>query len=525
MIDPITQLGILVVNVGCNVYNNLKAKRLGAELQSRQQEFVRAQTDRQFERMRQLQSEAEQLQIELDDEVHSQRLNDIKHEYDNLLTSTAFAANILDWPLNSLPFLIKGESLGTMLGVTRKDIAIHCFFTISNNKSFNENIYAELDQKIEQFCNLNYGPTSSHQMIYYGNGWKRNVEPTKGRVDQLKSNLNSLPTILISPHFSSITKKMSFEVSIWGMGLSEEYDSIFSVYPNEDYFSYNYTNETNFADDDVKLCSLEELPLYIASIYAYISDVYYHKYYRIPPILPSVLQGMPEAKQYIGLYKDNYLKLSNFNSNESQLLNSINALATIRSLSLYYSKEEYLHKLQHLTSIIYDAILNNYISNTSLPVVVEVLKQIEGETSDNELLTLIKKCNDEINKGFVINKLSVDDINNISHRVECVDVFDLGEMIDRYETFIEKNHRELDKDNLSLYFQLIDNGIIDIHIMENDSKMILVFRVPFNYRIKYQTIKRRKQFNSIFKNRPALFCRTDRIPHLREIYNSDMLIF
>ena len=121
------------------------------------------------------------VQIELDDEVHRQRLKDIEHEYDNLLTSTAFAANILDWPLNSLPFLIKGESLGTMLGVTRKDIAIHCFFTISNNKSFNDNIYAELDQKIEQFCNLNYGPTSSHQMIYYGNGWKRNVEVTKGR--------------------------------------------------------------------------------------------------------------------------------------------------------------------------------------------------------------------------------------------------------------------------------------------------------------------------------------------------------
>ena len=57
MIDPITQLGILVVNVGCNIYNNIKAKNIGTELQSKQQEFIKAQTDRQFDRMRQLQLE------------------------------------------------------------------------------------------------------------------------------------------------------------------------------------------------------------------------------------------------------------------------------------------------------------------------------------------------------------------------------------------------------------------------------------------------------------------------------------
>lgn len=525
MIDPITQLGILVVNVGCNIYNNIKAKNIGTELQSKQQEFIKAQTDRQFDRMRQLQLETEQLQNELDDEVHRQRLEDIEREYDNLVTSLAFKETIHDWPLNSLPFVIKGESFGSFLGC-KPSIAIHCIFAISNSKAFNENLYAELDQRIEQFCNLNYGPTSSHPIIYYGNGWRRNVEVTKGRVDQLCTNLNTLPTILIEPHFTADTGRLKFVVSIWGMGLSSSNATTISIYPREEDFSYGYTFDTDFSNDDIKLCSLEELPIYISTIYSYVADIYYNKYYHIPPVLPSVLNQLPEGKLWSRLYKDNYLKLSaSYERKEEILLDPLNAVSTFRSLFIYYSKEEFSNKLDEMINILNEALRNNSISTEELPSIAHELELIAKEVDNEKLRTFITYCQSEIDRGFILDKISFEHINEISIEEQNVDSLDLAEFIERYENFISEYSHLLDINNLSLYFKLIDNNKIDIHIMENDSLKVLLCRKPFNFRVFYQNIKRRKQFNSIFKNRTSLYCKTGRIAHLKEMYNSDMLIF
>lgn len=525
MIDPITQLGILVVNVGCNIYNNIKAKNIGTQLQSKQQEFIKAQTDRQFDRMRQLQAETEQLQNELDNEVHRQRLEDIESEYDNLLTSYAFKEAIHDWPLNTLPFVMKGETLGSFLG-TRSGIAIHCIFSISNSKAFNENLYAELDQKIEQFCNSNYGPTSSHPLLYYGNGWKRNIEVTKGRIDQISTNLNSLPTILIEPHFSADTGRLNFVVNLWGMGLHGAKTTTISIYPKEEDFSYSYSENTDFSNSDVKLCSLEELSIYISAIYSYIADIYYYKYYRIPPILPSVINQLPDGKLFSRLYKDNYLKLStSYDCQEDILLDPVNAISIFRSLYIYYSKEEFSDKLHEMIGLLDEALRNNLIPIADIPAILQEFQLIEANVDSQKVRDFVANCQSELNRGFVLDKVSLENIEDISLEEQYCDTFDLAEIIERFEEFIRQNSHLLCINNLSLYFQLIDDNKIDIHIMESDSFKVLLCRKPFNYRVFYQNIKRRKQFNSIFKGRTSLYCKTERIQCLKDMYNSDMLIF
>ena len=113
--DPIT---MMVASIGMQFFNNYANSKKNEEIQEKQREFQRAAAEHDFERMRKLQAESAKLALELEAEVHKERVEDINNNYDALLDNFAHSFAIQNWPLNVLPFVMKGESFGTLFNGT-----------------------------------------------------------------------------------------------------------------------------------------------------------------------------------------------------------------------------------------------------------------------------------------------------------------------------------------------------------------------------------------------------------------------
>ena len=74
MIDPIT---MMVASIGMQFFNNYANSKKNTEIQKKQREFQKAAAEHDFERMRKLQAESAKLALELEAEVHKERVEDI----------------------------------------------------------------------------------------------------------------------------------------------------------------------------------------------------------------------------------------------------------------------------------------------------------------------------------------------------------------------------------------------------------------------------------------------------------------
>ena len=104
MVDPIT---MMVASIGMQFFNNYANSKKNSEIQKKQREFQKAAAEHDFERMRKLQAESAKLALELEAEVHKERVEDINSNYDALLENFAHSFAIQNWPLNVLPFIMK----------------------------------------------------------------------------------------------------------------------------------------------------------------------------------------------------------------------------------------------------------------------------------------------------------------------------------------------------------------------------------------------------------------------------------
>lgn len=178
--------------------------------------------------MRKLQAESAKLALELEAEVHKERIEDINSNYDALLENFAHSFAIQNWPLNVLPFIMKGESFGSLFNGTTQSVNMHCIFTPSNCDWFNEMFYDDIDLRLEAEMNNNWNAQSTHPIVYYGGGWNRRSlkhgvsQPNPIDLDDielLKTNLKNVPVLVVTPYFDPW---LHFRVKLWGMGKDSE---------------------------------------------------------------------------------------------------------------------------------------------------------------------------------------------------------------------------------------------------------------------------------------------------------------
>lgn len=292
---------MMVASIGMQFFNNYANNKKNKEIQAQQREFQKAAAVHDFDRMRKAQAAAAKLALELEEEVHKERVEDIEKSYDTLLENLAHSFAISNWPLNVLPFIMKGESFGSLFGGTSKSISMHCILTPSNCQWFNEYFYDDLDLRVEAEMNNNWNAQSTHPVVYYGGGWNRRQTKPNGMsipslidlddIALLKNKLKQIPTMIITPYFDPY---LYFRVQLWGMGKDSNipfridipYGEIKS---NQRIFSYDYNKDCQQElTDDFFNSTMEEFVPYLTCLIGFVADKYFWSIYGRSALLPQI---------------------------------------------------------------------------------------------------------------------------------------------------------------------------------------------------------------------------------------------
>lgn len=305
--DPVT---MMVASIGMQFFNNYANNKKNEEIQEKQREFQRAAAEHDFERMRKLQAESAKLALELEEEVHKERVEDINNNYDALLDNFAHSFAIQNWPLNVLPFVMKGESFGTLFNGTTQSVNMHCIFTPSNCEWFNKNFYDDIDLRLEAEMNSKWNTQTTHPIVYYGGAWNRR-SMNKGisfpnsvdldDIELLRIKLKDIPVVVVTPYFDPW---LHFKVRLWGMGKDSETPYRIDIPHGDDIefsqriFSYNYHKDDIEITEDFENTTIEEFVPYLEYLIGFIADKYFWSMYGICPQLPTLLCKQGEVDRH-----------------------------------------------------------------------------------------------------------------------------------------------------------------------------------------------------------------------------------
>lgn len=455
--DPmlIAMLGSIGLQFFTNNKNNAKAR----EIQESQKEYQKAAQLRQFERMRNIQSEQARLAMELEMEIHKERMDEIEKEYDEVLDRLIDNIALQNWPLNVLPFIMRGESYGSLIRNGSKTIAIHCILTPSNCPNFNKEIYKELDFRLEAQMNSNWNPMTTHPVVYYGGAWKKNSSNEDDLITDiqlLRTQISSIPCMVITPYFENCG--LTFHVNMWGMG---EDRPTFTIVPPSNLFSYEsyykkgldygYTEEYG---DDLYNTTIEEFVPYIESLIGFVADKYFWSMYGIAPVFPSLLSSLIENKQIIHeecqqLYKNMLL----YNDCTYRSKNCLELYDNIKSL---YTYKERISLLDDFASKRLDEKKMDY---SHLPIIELLISKYEDEVKKKHYIGLKEKI--------------LKDYTSFEN-VYCATVDELHYVIKSY----------IQKRNCSrAVFKVLDNSLIIVvpknnDILQNGQYLICSTRTP-----------------------------------------------
>ena len=491
--DPIT---MMVASIGMQFFNNYANNEKNDEIQAQQREFQIAAAEHDFERMRKAQAAAAKLALELEAEVHKERVEDIEKGYDTLLDNFANSFAITDWPLNVLPFIMKGESFGTLFGGTAKSISMHCILTPSNCAWFNEYFYDDLDFRVEAEMNNIWNAQSTHPVVYYGGGWNRRQNNLNGGtapslidlddIALLKNKLKQIPTMIITPYFDPY---LHFRVQLWGMGKDANTPFRIDVPQGEiasssRIFSYDYKKENNTPEltDDFFNTTMEELVPYLTCLIGFIADKYFWSMYGMAPLLPKLVQTNWQFKLLKDRIHTKYSQLlkSSFKQNNEKTFND----AFIRKeslMSLYKGTKPIIDYHEQSQFII--SLLNRTTGGLGVSInSIERCKNLDGYFTTEDL-PFLRDLIAEMHDEQIKEKLS-DVYDIIKSQIVCSTIeyesLTILEILEHAQDVLENNYNkevivEI-HENFVLIALLADDGETFINDSENPKCLILQYK-------------------------------------------------
>lgn len=516
--DPIT---MMVASIGMQFFNNYANSKKNEEIQEKQREFQRAAAEHDFERMRKLQTESAKLALELEAEVHKERVEDINSNYDTLLDNFAHSFAIQNWPLNVLPFVMKGESFGTLFNGT-KSINLHCILTPSNCDWFNKNFYDDIDLRLEAEMNNNWNAQSTHPVVYYGGAWNRR-SMVKGisvpnivdldDIELLRVKLKDVPVVVITPYFDPW---LHFKVKLWGMGKDSDAPYRIDIPHGNDIdysqriFSYDYHKDQTELTEDFENTTIEEFVPYLECLIGFIADKYFWSMYHIVPLTPTYIASKETLRFPSDIRK---LYLSEVESKEESRTDTLydieRRLEYIESLSVFLDRKKCqaleIELLLYANSLI--GLSDNQISTLS-----EFKEYIKGHE--------VKIIADSVKR--------LQDIDSIEYKKDETNCLDLSEYARKFKIFIERNADRFDINSASMYIRHQAYNTFDIHVYDMENQCFIIQKEGFDYKISARKIKNVYNVKSIFKNKIGgyILCRYNRIEKLiEELNNTNILIY
>lgn len=419
MLDPVT---MMVASIGMQFFNNYANSEKNKEIQDKQREYQKAAAEHDFERMRKLQAESAKLALELEAEVHKERMEEINSNYDALLENFAHSFAIQNWPLNVLPFIMKGESFGNLFNGTSNSVNMHCIFTPSNCDWFNKMFYDDIDLRLEAEMNNNWNAQSTHPIVYYGGGWnRRSVHngiscPNPIDLDDiglLQTHLQNVPVMVVTPYFDPW---LHFRVKIWGMGKDSEVPFRIDIPHGANIefskrvFSYDYNKDMKEEmTEDFINTTIEEFIPYMECLIGFVADNYFWTMYKTIPHLIDIkkMEILPNSIQIAyDVQLEKYTHRSVYNIEKALDYCHIYKKQQAEKKVLFV-----LEKNFHEKGIEYDtskSIYSNYtdclIHLSDIPVICKL--QESGYLSEDEMRNLVKKtCIDNYIYVLSINEL------------------------------------------------------------------------------------------------------------------------
>lgn len=514
---------MMVAGVGMQFFNNYANNKKNDELQAKQREFQRAAAAQDFERMRKLQAESARIALELEEELHKERMNDINNQYDSVLDNFAHSFTISNWPLNVLPFIMKGESFGSLIHGSNKSINMHCIFTPSNCDWFNHIFYDDIDLRLESKMNNNWNAQSSHPIVYYGGAWNRQCgESTTvnlNDIDLLKINLRGIPTMVVTPYFDPW---LHFRIEIWGMG-KDTINPFRIEIPHGDIdfesriFSYEYNkNEKGYIDDeDFQNSTINEFVPYLESLIGFVADKYFWSNYKITPALPGIIKEYSSTKMYKQFNNAYLMDLkTELSSNNPSTIEGINKQYNYIEAVIPIIDQEHKNTLH--TSFM------SYLNRTYVPL-ADNSNNIPS--SYNKISLFIKKEQEKCNQFKWV--LPQDDNNEYTTLLD-IKRLNLATYLHEAISFIKNNIDRLRIESVSIYIKHIDFKTFYLKIYDIENKQILKTLYGYDYKLTTDRPIHYRNIMDLFKNQnPGLIiCRYHRIEKLIEtINNESKLIF
>ena len=454
---------MMVASIGMQFFNNYANSKKNTEIQEKQREFQKAAAEHDFERMRKLQAESAKLALELEAEVHKERVEDINSNYDSLLENFAHSFTIQNWPLNVLPFIMKGESFGSLFNGTAQSINLHCIFTPSNCDWFNEMFYDDIDLRLEAEMNNHWNAQSTHPIVYYGGGWNRRSlkygvsQPNLIDLDDiglLETHLKNIPVLVVTPYFDPW---LHFRVKLWGMGKDCELPFRIdiphgNIEKQKRIFSYDYNKETKVEmTDDFLNNTIEELVSYLESLIGFVADKYFWGMYHIVPLAPTYI-----ASKEALCFPSDIRKL---------YLSEVETKQEYRTDTLY----DIERKLEYIESL--SVILDRKKCQTLEIELLSYANSLIG-LSDNQISTLSELK--EYLKGQEVKIIAdsikrLQDIDSIEYKKDETDYLDLSEYARKFKLFIERNADRFDINSASMYIRHQAYNTFDIHVYDMES--------------------------------------------------------
>lgn len=517
--DPIT---MMVASIGMQFFNNYANSKKNEEIQEKQREFQRAAAEHDFERMRKLQAESAKLALELEAEVHKERVEDINNNYDALLDNFAHSFAIQNWPLNVLPFVMKGESFGTLFNGTTQSVNLHCILTPSNCEWFNREFYDDIDLRLEAEMNNKWNAQTTHPIVYYGGAWNRrsmnrgisvpNVVDLDD-IELLRVKLKDVPVVVITPYFDPW---LHFKVKLWRMGKDAEAPYRIDIPHGNDIeysqriFSYDYHKNQTELTEDFENTTIEEFVPYLECLIGFIADKYFWSMYHIVPLTPTYIASKETLR-----FPSDIRKL---------YLSEVDTKQECRTDTLY----DIERRLEYIESL--SVILDRKKCQTLEIELLSYANSLIG-LSDNQISTLSELK--EYLKGQEVKIIAdsikrLQDIDSIEYKKDETDYLDLSEYAIKFKLFIERNADRFDINSASMYIRHQAYNTFDIHVYDMENQCFVIQKEGFDYKISARKVKNVYNVKSIFKNKIGgyILCRYNRIEKLiEELNNTNILIY
>lgn len=341
-------IGAILLQLGAGYINSRRQCKLSNDMAAAQKKFEEKATLHGIENARNEYRQLCGLQREIEIRMQQDRIQQIRDNFYSNLDIIAYSESLKNFPLLVPPFVMKNESLPLLSGkyknnASKEKVAMHCILTNCTDTQFNVKIFPELEERLSGYFCEYWNIGSPHSVLFYQGGWKDSTKDARPYISNLKSELRTLPTLVISPVITE-NDGLQFLFSCWGMGTEQEFSDNSIFVPHG--LKFEYKPNYPYSDEE-KESVLNELVPSLEAFISFFADVYYWFYYGTPPLLPSLM-------------KKNCIKLS-LGQCDDYKCQYLDILQMERSTDIFsYSNKTYYNQLLYIASLI------NYVSEKDI---------------------------------------------------------------------------------------------------------------------------------------------------------------